>query len=223
MPTVLITGANRGIGLEFARQYAADGWDVVACCRKPGDAKALKKLDGAIEIEALDVGNERAIAGLAKRLKGRPVDLLINNAGVYGPRDGTDSKAWLEVLRVNAIAPLHLSQALAGNVAHSQQKRIVSISSSMGSIEGNGSGDDYIYRSSKAALNMVMKGLSNELKDRGITVIALSPGWVKTDMGGKSAPLEPVDSVAAMRKLIGRLKLADSGKFFSHNGQAIAW
>lgn len=223
MPTVLVTGANRGIGLEFVRQYAADGWDVIACCRKPGEAKALKKLDGAVEIEALDLGDDRAIAGLAKRLKGRPVDLLINNAGVYGPRSGTDTDAWLEVLQVNAIAPLRLSQALAGNVAHSAQKRIISLSSGMGSIEDNDSGDDYIYRSSKAALNMVMKGLSNELKDRGIIVVTLSPGWVKTDMGGKSAPLEAVDSVASMRKLIGRLKLADSGKFLSHNGRAIAW
>jgi NAD(P)-dependent dehydrogenase (short-subunit alcohol dehydrogenase family) len=223
MPTVLITGANRGLGLEFARQYAADGWTVIACCRKPAEAKELKKLAGSVEVEGLDVGNDVETAALAKRLKGRAIDLLINNAGVYGPRSGTDTAAWLDVFRVNSIAPLHLAHALADNVARSEQKRIVSISSTMGSIGDNGSAGDFVYRSSKAALNMAMKGLANELKERGIVVAVLSPGWVKTDMGGRGAPLEAKDSIASMRRVIAGLKAKDGGKFVSHDGKPIPW
>lgn len=223
MATVLVTGANRGLGLEFVRQYAADGWTVIACCRKPAEAKELKKLAGSIEVETLDVGVDAEIAALAKRLKGRAIDLLINNAGVYGPRSGTDTTAWLGVFRVNSIAPFHLAHALADNVAKSEQKRIVSISSAMGSIGGNGSAGDYVYRSSKAALNMTMKGLSNELRDRGVIVAVLSPGWVKTDMGGRGAPLEAKDSIASLRRVIAGLKAKDGGKFFSHDGKSIAW
>ncbi|HXQ41618.1 MAG TPA: SDR family oxidoreductase [Candidatus Udaeobacter sp.] len=223
MATVLVTGANRGLGLEFARQYAADGWTVIACCREPAKAKELNKLTGAIAVEALDVGEDAQIAALAKRLKGRSIDLLINNAGVYGPRSGTETGAWLDVFRVNSIAPHHLAHALADNVARSELKRIVSVSSAMGSIGENGSAGDYIYRSSKAALNMAMKGLANELKDRGVIVAILSPGWVKTDMGGRGAPLEAADSIASLRKVIARLKLKDSGKFFSHDGKPIPW
>jgi NAD(P)-dependent dehydrogenase (short-subunit alcohol dehydrogenase family) len=223
MTTVLVTGANRGLGLEFARQYAAHGWTVIACCRKPAKAKELSKLNGSVEVQALDVAEEAQISALAKRLRGRAIDLLINNAGIYGPRSGTDSGAWLDVFRVNSIAPLHLAHALADNVARSDQKRIVSVSSAMGSISENGSSGDYVYRSSKAALNMAMKGLANELRDRGIIVAALSPGWVKTDMGGRSAPLEAAESIASLRQIIARLKLKDSGKFFGHDGRSIPW
>ncbi len=223
MATVLVTGANRGLGLEFARQYAADGWTVIACCRKPAEAKELKKLSGPVEVEALDVGDDAQIAALSKRHKGRAIDVLINNAGIYGPRSGTNTAAWLEVFRVNSIAPLHLSHALADNVAQSEQKRIVSISSGMGSIGGNDSASDYVYRSSKAALNMAMKGLSNELKDRGVIVAVLSPGWVKTDMGGRGAPLEAADSIASLRRVIAGLKRKDSGSFFSHDGKTVPW
>jgi NAD(P)-dependent dehydrogenase (short-subunit alcohol dehydrogenase family) len=223
MATVLVTGANRGLGLEFVRQYATDGWTVIACCRKPDQAKELKKLAGSVEVEALDVGDDSEVGALAKRLKGRVIDVLINNAGVYGPRSGTDTAAWLDVFRVNSIAPLHLAHALADNVARSEQKRIVNISSGMGSIGENGSSGDYVYRSSKAALNMAMKGLSNELKDRGVVVAVLSPGWVKTDMGGRGAPLEAADSIASLRRIIAGLKPKDSGKFFSHLGKPISW
>ena len=223
MATVLVTGASRGLGLEFARQYADEGWTVIACCRKPAQAKELKKLSGSIEVEALDVSDEAQVAALAKRLKGRTIDLLINNAGVYGPRSGTDTAAWLDVFRVNSIAPLHLAHALADNVARSELKRIVSVTSGMGSIAQNRSAGDYVYRSSKAALNMVMKGLSNELKDRGVIVAVLSPGWVKTDMGGRGAPLDASDSIASMRRVIAGLKPKDSGKFFGHDGKPVPW
>jgi NAD(P)-dependent dehydrogenase (short-subunit alcohol dehydrogenase family) len=223
MSTVLVTGANRGLGLEFARQYAADGWQVVACCRKPDDASALRKIKGEVKIEALDVANDASVAKLAGRLKGQAIDLLINNAGIYGPRSGTDTDAWLEVFRVNSIAPFRVAEALAGNVARSQKKQIVNITSIMGSIGSTESGGSYVYRSSKAALNMVMKGLSAELSDKGITIVVCHPGWVQTDMGGKGAPLEIADSIGSLRKLIAKLKPADSGKYFNYDGKPLPW
>jgi NAD(P)-dependent dehydrogenase (short-subunit alcohol dehydrogenase family) len=223
MPTVLVTGANRGIGLEFTRQYAGDGWQVIACCRKLGEADALKKVKGEVSIDAIDVADDEQIAQLAGRLKGQAIDLLINNAGVYGPRRGTNTAAWLDVFRVNTIAPFRLAEALAPHVARSTHKTIVSLTSRMGSIASNESGDSLVYRSSKAALNTVMKGLSHELKGKGVTVAVFHPGWVKTDMGGKGAPLAVTDSVSSLRKAIAKLKPDDSGKFFNYDGKPLPW
>lgn len=223
MPTVLITGANRGLGLEFTRQYAADGWHVIACCRKPAEASALKKIKGEVTIEALDVANDGDIAKFAKKLKGEAIDLLINNAGIYGPRSGSDTDAWLEVIRVNTVAPFRMAEAFAPHVARSKQKTIVNITSVMGSIASNESGGSPIYRSSKAALNMVMKGLSQELKSRGVTVAVFHPGWVKTDMGGAGAPVAIPDSIGGLRKAIAKLKPADTGKFFNYDGKPLPW
>src|SRR5262249_42745709 len=152
MPSVLVTGANRGLGLEFVRQYAADGWKVIACCRKPDEAAVLKKVDGDVKVEVLDVRDAKQIANLVRRLNGQAVDILINNA-VSGPSSGSDTNAWLDVMRVNVIAPFHLAEALADNVARSERKLIVNISSGMGSIAENTDGGSPIYRSSKAALN----------------------------------------------------------------------
>jgi NAD(P)-dependent dehydrogenase (short-subunit alcohol dehydrogenase family) len=224
MPTVLITGAGRGLGLEFARQYAADGWHVIACVRNPDKAEALKKIKGEVTVERLDVVDESHIKALAGRLKGQSIDLLINNAGIYGPRGGhNDTKSWLEVFNVNAIAPYHLVQALAPLVAKSKHKTIVNITSQMGSVASTSSADSPVYRSSKAALNMVMKGLSNGLKDQGVTVVLFHPGWVKTDMGGSGAPLEAPQSIGAMRKVIAGLSAADTGKFFNYDGKPLPW
>jgi NAD(P)-dependent dehydrogenase (short-subunit alcohol dehydrogenase family) len=223
MPRVLITGANRGIGLEFVRQYAADGWQVVACCRKPEKAEALKKINGEVSIEALDVADDEQIARLATRLRGQPIDLLINNAGVYGSAGKIDADSWLEVLRVNTIAPYRLAEKFAANVARSEHRLIVSITSMMGSIAENDSGGVPMYRSSKAALNMTMKSLSIDLKDRGISVVVLHPGWVRTDMGGRSAPLAVQGSVGSLRKTIRRLKPSDSGKFLNYDGKPVPW
>lgn len=231
MPTVFITGANRGLGLEFARQYAAAGWTVIAACRAPAKAKDLKALaiasQGAIAIEELDVTNEASVAALAARQARAKIDLLINNAGIYGPKNQSlakmDFAGWAEVLATNSIAPFRLAQALAKQVAASERKTIAIITSAMGSIAENESGNYYAYRSSKAAVNMVARSLAHDLKAQGIIVLTLHPGWVQTDMGGSDAPLKPEASIKNLRQVIERATLADSGRFFGHDGRAIPW
>ncbi len=223
MPTVLITGAGRGIGLELTRQYSDDGWTVIACCRRPAVATALRQMGGKVEVETLDVASESDIADLGRRLKDRSIDVLINNAGIFGPREGIDAAQWLEVFRVNSIAPFLIARELADQVARSDRKLIVSLTSRMGSIEATADSGATIYRSSKAALNMAMKGLSIELKPRGISVVVFHPGWVQTDMGGKEAPLAPIDSVAGLRRVIAGLGPADSGRFLNYDGTPIPW
>ena len=227
MSSVLITGANRGLGLEFARQYAADGWRVFACCRDPGRAEALAALDGEISLHRLDVADFERIEALARELEGEPIDLLLNNAGVYGPGKtvfgGVAYGPWAEVMRVNCFAPLKMAESFVDHVAGSGKKLIVSITSQMGSIADNTTGRFYIYRSSKAALNMVMKSLAIDLGPRGITVTVFHPGWVKTDMGGADALLEPADSVSGMRAVIARHTPAGNGGFYGNDGTEIPW
>lgn len=231
MPTVLITGANRGLGLAFATQYATAGWRVHATCRDPDRAQALAALaenaEGAVAIHRLDVGDGAAISALADALRDTAVDLLLNNAGVYGGQRKTfgdiDYKSWIETLRINALAPLRMAEAFVDHVAASERRQMVFISSKMGSIADNASGDSYIYRSSKAALNAVVKSLAIDLAPRGITAVAFHPGWVKTDMGGPNALLEPEESIAAMRAVIDRLTPADTGRFLNYDGTPIPW
>jgi NAD(P)-dependent dehydrogenase (short-subunit alcohol dehydrogenase family) len=226
MSTVLITGANRGVGLEFARQYADAGWRVIATCRDPELARALKALEGDVRRHALDVANDDQIAALARNLADLPIDLLINNAGIGGPHDtfgDSDAAAWLKVLRVNAIAPLHMAERFLANLERGQRKLIVNITSRMGSLADNAGGGSYMYRTSKAALNMVTRTMANDLRPRGITVIAVSPGWVKTDMGGVNALITAGESVGEMRAKIDTLTLADSGHFFNYDGRALPW
>lgn len=227
MPTVLITGANRGIGLEFARQYAADGWRVIAACRDPKKAAGLAQLSGWIETVELDVADFDRVRALARDLAGQAIDVLVNNAGVYGPRETTpgevDAEAWARVLRVNAIAPYVVSECFMDHVVASVQNRIVAISSSMGSIAKTTSADAYVYRSSKAALNMAMRCLSAAAADRGVFVSLLHPGWVRTDMGGTGAAIEPKESVTGMRRVIAALKAKDNGKFFNYDGSELPW
>lgn len=227
MPTVLVTGANRGLGLEFARQYGADGWRVLAACRTPAEATALGQLDGAIEIHPLDVGDHDSITALARGLSGQAIDVLINNAGIHGPRpvplDNVDYQAWAEVMAINVMSPVKVAECFADHVERGDQKRMVAISSLMGSIAANQSGADYIYKSSKAALNMAMKSLSVDLKPRGITVIMIHPGWVQTDMGGANAPIGPEESISGMRKVIDGTNLGDAGGFFNFDGGRLSW
>ncbi|MEO3431484.1 SDR family oxidoreductase [Pelagibius sp. CAU 1746] len=226
MPTVLITGANRGIGFEFVKSFAADGWRVHACARNVEKSKGVRALDGDVICHKLDVTNGLKVASLARELADQPIDLLINNAGVYGPRTGfgeTDYDEWLSVLQVNALAPLRMVERFVGLLEQGAGKTVVNISSIMGSIGNNSSGGSYIYRSSKAALNMITKTLSNDLGERGFTVVSFHPGWVQTDMGGESADIPVTQSVAGMREVIAGLSAADNGKFFNYDGTPLPW
>ena len=225
---VLITGANRGIGLEFTKQYAADGWKVLACCREPQSAVSLQALASThsnIEILALDVANFKQIDALALQLKDKAIDVLINNAGVYPHSSFGDTNYddWAEAFKVNAMAPLKMAEAFVQHITRSQLKKVVTLSSKMGSIDDNDSGESYSYRSSKTAVNMVMKSLSIDLKPYGISVVTLHPGWVQTDMGGKNALVSTTTSVAGLRTVIENLNIASTGNFIAYDGKEIAW
>ena len=226
MPTILITGAGRGLGREYAKQFAAEGWRVIGTVRNAAKGASLAKLGKSVEVHLLDVADRKSIARLAADLKGTAIDVLVCNSGVYGPKDQpfgkTDYAAWEEVMRINVLAPMAVVEAFVPHVAASGRKTIVMMSSRMGSIAENNGGAP-IYRTSKTALNQVMKYLSVELAAKGITVVSVHPGWVQTDMGGPSAPLTPQVSIAGLRGVIKRLKPADSGKFIDHEGAQIAW
>ena len=226
MPSLLVTGSNRGIGLEFVRQYAAEGWRVHAACRRPEAARELAAVEGDVAIHRLDVADDRQIAALAEGLADEALDILVNNAGVGGPREGfgeTDTATWLDVFRVNSIAPLHMAERFIEHLMRGRRKLIVGLTSRMGSIADNTGGGYYIYRSSKAALNAAMKSLAIDLAPRGVAVVVFHPGWVKTDMGGPGAQIAPRASVAGMRRKIESLGPADSGRFFNYDGGAIPW
>lgn len=221
MPTVLITGASRGIGREFARQYEAGGWRVIATCRDPS------KYDLEGEVYRLDVTDPDSVAALHRELKGEAIDLLINNAGIYGPRGlefgSLDYDSWEEVLRTNVLGPMRVAEAIIDQVAASEKKKMVFISSKVGSITDNSSGGSYIYRSSKTALNMAVKSLSLDLSGKEVICLMLHPGWVQTDMGGASALIDAATSVAGMRAVIDRAGAADSGRFFNYDGNELPW
>lgn len=228
MSTVLITGTNRGIGLELTKQYAEAGWDVLACCREPKTATMLNALaanHSNIHIYALDVSNFNQIDALAQQLNHIAIDLLINNAGVYpeGNLSQSDVENWLNGFMINSIAPLKMAMAFRPHIAKSQLKKLATLSSKMGSIDDNTSGGSYMYRSTKTAVNSVMKSLSIDLREHGIAVVTLHPGWVETDMGGPNALINTQTSVAGLRKVIEHLNLANTGKFIAYDGKEIAW
>ena len=226
MPTVLITGANRGIGLAFARSYAGDGWRVHACCRQPEKAGDLKSLGGDVEIHRCDVTDKTQVASLARALSDEPIDLLIDNAGVIGDAGGLgeiDYENWIEVLKVNTLAPVRVIEAFLPHLEAGEGKKIVAITSRMGSITENTTGGRYIYRSSKAALNMAMKSLAIDVAGKGLTVAVLHPGWVRTDMGGAGAAIGVEESVTGMRQVIDHLTPGDNGRFYNHDGREIGW
>ena len=225
---VLITGANRGLGLEFTKQYAADGWNVLACCRHPQsalDLQALAKVNANISIQALDVADFVQIDALALQLKDEAIDVLINNAGVYPASSfgDTNYQAWAEGFKVNSMAPLKMAEAFVQHITRGQLKKIATLSSKMGSLDDNTSGESYSYRSSKTAVNMVMKSLSIDLKPYGISVVTLHPGWVQTDMGGSNALISAHTSVSGLREVIESLSLESTGKFIAYDGKAIPW
>lgn len=221
MPTVLITGASRGIGREFARQYEAGGWRVIATCRDPS------KYDLEGEVFPLDVTDPASVAALHGELSGEAIDLLINNAGTYGPRGlalgEIDYDAWEEVLRTNVLGAMRVAEAFAHHVARSRLKKMAFLSSRMGSIADNTSGGGYIYRSSKAALNMAVRSLAIDLSEKDVICLLFHPGWVRTDMGGPSAQIDVASSVAGMRAIIDRAGTSDTGRFFNHDGAELPW
>lgn len=228
--TILITGANRGIGMELTRQFTEDGWQVLACCRSPADAKSLQALATeypTVEIFPLDVTDYDQLATLTSQLQDRSIDIMLSNAGIYGPREYSfgevDVKEWRQVLEVNTIAPLMLAQAFVDQVAASRQKLMAVISSKMGSIADNSSGGSYIYRTSKTAVNQVVKSIANDVAGRGISAISLHPGWVKTDMGGSNAEIDPNESVTGLKQVLMAAGLKQSGNFFNFDGSEIPW
>lgn len=229
MSTVLITGANRGLGLEFVRQYLDKGWKVLATCRAPQEASELIKLSsiGHVELLKIDMTSEKDINELGKTLEGRVIDHLILNAGVLGDDcaklgEMTQSK-WIEILNVNTVAPALLIQALRDNVAASEHKTIVGISTRVASIGDNSSGNMYSYRTSKAALNQILVSAAKNLAGQGVKTVAVHPGWVQTDMGGKDATFTPQKSVAGIINVTESMTLETSGSFRVFDGSAIEW
>ncbi len=227
MPTYLITGANRGIGLEFARQLSRrPETTIIATARRPSEATELSRL--VHEVHALDVADEGGISALGARLKDRPggIDVLINNAGVSSDQKSIGSLTQAELRRVfdiNAFAPMLLTRAVLPCLRAGTRRTVFNITSALGSIAGNTGGSSYAYRASKAALNMLTVSLSHELRGEGFCCVVAHPGWVQTDMGGTQAPLTPEQSVSAMLKVIDGLKPEDTGRFFNYDGKPIAW
>lgn len=226
MSSVVITGANRGIGLEFARQYAAAGWTVIATCRDITQPGGLATLAG-VEVLPLSVDEPASVKAFATALRGRSIDLLINNAGVMGPdrpaqsKDEIDIDGWMQTLRVNGLAPILVAMALRPLL--SRGAKVVTLSSQLGSVTENSSGGMYAYRASKAAINMGNRSLAVDWQDAGITCLVVHPGWVQTDMGGPQAPLTPPESVAGLRRVIAEVTHADTGSFFGYDGRRIPW
>ncbi|MDP3241426.1 MAG: SDR family oxidoreductase [Reyranella sp.] len=223
MSTVLITGAARGLGLEFVKQYAARGWKVHACARSP---ESLKEVTGNIHLHKLEVTDYGAVKALASELKGEAIDVLVCNAGVSGSEAGDlgriDPKVWRDTFEVNALAPLMMAEAFVEQVAASKDRKLIAISSRLGSITHN-DGARYAYRASKTALNMEWQSLSKDTAAKGLICVVLHPGWVQTDMGGKAATLTIAQSVPSMVKVIDGLKPADNGRFLNYDGTELPW
>jgi NAD(P)-dependent dehydrogenase (short-subunit alcohol dehydrogenase family) len=234
MSCVFFTGANRGIGLELVRQYAADGWRVIATCRDPNGAADLARIaaesDGRVERHPLDVTDASSVAAVAEALASASIDVLINNAGMGFPTKpphdrfgNTDYARWKETLDVNVLGVMRVAEALAEQVTRSELKMMVTISSGMGSITNASADGETVYRTSKAAVNMLTKMIAGYVADRGITVTAIGPGWVRTDMGGPNATFGVEEAVSRVRKVIKGLTPADSGSYFDNQGQSVPW
>jgi NAD(P)-dependent dehydrogenase (short-subunit alcohol dehydrogenase family) len=223
MPTVLITGCDTGLGLEFARQYAANGYRVLATCLDPDSATATRAIRGEIRVLKLDVSDHGAIADLARELRHEPIDILLSNAGIgrpHPPFGETDYAHWLRILEVNLIGPVKLAESFVEHVARSELKVMAFMSSRMGSIALNLTGGSYAYRSSKSGLNAVVKSLAVDLSSRGICCLALHPGWAKTEPGAR---IEVDASVAGMRGVIHRAGRHHTGSFLTYADQPLPW
>ncbi|MCY4479335.1 MAG: SDR family oxidoreductase [Rhodospirillales bacterium] len=236
MPSMLVTGASRGLGLEMVRQFGADGWRIYACCRTPDTATDLAALAdasaGAITLHTLDVGKPAQITALAEEFRGTPIDMLVNNAGLLGHTIehlapgafGTvDYEAWMQLHEINTMAPLRVAEAFVDHVAASELKLMFFMSTHMGSITDLADGGLYPYRSSKAALNLLVKALSIDLAARGVRTLAVHPGWVSTDMGGPQAPVNKEDSIAGIRQVVAGYGEGQTGRFFQYDGKELPW
>ena len=230
MATVLITGANRGIGLEFVKQYLARGEKVIGTCRDIEAAEALAQLSANnenLQLLTLDVASDESLMAFPAQLANIPIDIFINNAVVYGPRNSVfnnvDAENWLPVLRVNTIAPMLLTQHIIENLKQGEGKKLLYVTSKMGSIDDNNGGGSYVYRSSKAALNAVVKSIAVDLGGTGFDVAVLHPGWVRTDMGGPNGLIDTETSVIGMISVIDNLNSDNTGSFFNYDGTIIPW
>ncbi len=231
MGTVLITGANRGLGLEFCRQYAQAGWDVVACCRDPDEARQLNALaehGWRVRVYKMDVTCHDEVDKLAQTLSPGPIDVVIANAGIYGDSrhrgfGKLDYDAWRGTLETNLLGVVKVAEAFAPHLKRGNKPLIVAVSSLMGSIADNDSGGSLLYRSSKAALNASMKSLAIDLESEGIGVLIFHPGWVRTDMGGPNALIDAATSVSGMIGQIGAFKLSETGSFLKYDGTRMPW
>lgn len=236
MPTVFVTGANRGLGFEHVKQYAEKGWEIIACSRNPEKSKDLlelsEKFPENIIIERLDVSNFEAVSDLSQKYSKKPIDILINNAGTLGPKgvpeamgyqniDHMDFEIWRDILEVNLLAPFKVATAFHDQIAMSERKILIMMSSDLGSVQQNNFGGLYSYRASKAGLNILSKGMSIDWND--ITVIALAPGWCKTYLGGEEAEIEADVSVAEQQKMFESINPDDSGKFLDRFGNEVPW
>lgn len=234
--TVLITGANRGLGLEYCRQLASAGWQVLACARNPDRAPALRELADAdpdrVRVLRLDVVAGGDVEALAREMEGRVIDMLINNAGTYGPEGSPggmryqslahmDYAIWRDILEVNLLAPFRLTVALAPSLRLAKRPVVVMLSSDLGSIGNNRMGHSHAYRTSKAGLNMLTKGIANEWRD--LIVISMAPGWCKTDLGGDEGEIDPAESVRAQVLTFAALNASHSGQFLDRFGAPVAW
>jgi NAD(P)-dependent dehydrogenase (short-subunit alcohol dehydrogenase family) len=226
MSTILITGTNRGIGLELVRQYADKGHKILACCRAPDQADALKAISGDVEIFALDVGSADSCRSLQAELSGRPVDILIHNAGVMCQRDfrigNANYEEFLHVMNINTVGPYRVIDTLISNLRAGAEKKVVIVSSTMGTIAET-SGGVIPYRASKAAANQVAASLQQELGGEGFKIIPVHPGWVRTDMGGPSGLISTEESATGLRKVIASLNEHSAGRFWRFDGVEAAW
>lgn len=228
---ILITGANRGIGLEMVRYSMHQGWRVFACCRNPHNADQLFNLaklsNGQISVHIADMQELGTLQALSYELRNDAIDILMNNAGIYGSDKNkfgsVDVDSWLQTFQVNTIAPLKMVEAFSEQLQMGSRKLVACMSSKMGSMADNGYGNSYIYRSSKAALNAVVKSLSIDLKALGVITVALHPGWVKTAMGGPDAEISTAECVEQLFTHLLSLSMEDSGRFIDIDGSDIPW
>ena len=230
MATILVTGANRGLGIEFVEQYLNEGNDVIATYRNENSSMDLIEMGNErsnLKLLQLDVSSKKSLYSFAKNLGNSPIDIFINNAGVYCPRNSSfgnvDDENWIPAIKVNTIAPILMTQLIIKNIRSGADKKLIYITSKMGSIDDNKGGGAYVYRSSKTALNSVVKSLAVDLENEGMTVALIHPGWVKTDMGGPNALIDKETSVRGMTEVISNLDISSTGNFYNYDGSIIPW